>query len=142
VTQSIYIAGRLRDLDPIIFEAMCVHELFLRMGFPEEAMSVESAVTLVKPAQTLFPERIRDGQQTRCLRVRLFYHGRLWVGAVGPCSFSGEELEHHWRQAREAFNGATPEEGRPLWENSRARKLGDELAKQLSRKGITPPVYS
>jgi hypothetical protein len=138
---ELYVAGRLKEIDPVIFEGLCIHELFLRMGFPEEAMSIESAVTKVIPENTLFPERC-SGRDERCLRVRLSWRGRLWVGAIGPCAFDGDELNHHWRKGLEAFNGATEADAAPFWEASRARRKSDGIKRALRAKGITPPVLS
>lgn len=126
-----------RPTDPRLLEALCVHELYRKLGFSSEQIHL----TVAKEAD----ETCEDYGHV-CLYVSIALNGAKisedlsnkdeFHVRVDRYAGSQAELATLWTEAAAWFNGATDEELITLYEASRARKWMVMIMARLQERGI------
>jgi hypothetical protein len=165
MSADIYIPGRLSETDPILWEAMCLCESLVRLGYVGEAV----CGPIENPRSAMWFEHTKQGDMCLCIRVRaevaekevriiaadLGPNGEqiaektkitetgvphtktveLMI-AVGPLRCTPEEFPARWLSAMSALRSAPNEVVEPLYKMSRSCQSIHRIAEMLKQKGF------
>lgn len=160
---DIYIPGRLSETDPILWEAMCLCESLVRLGYVGEAVSGP----IENPRSAIWFEHTKANDVCLCIRVRsevyqnevrlvtadLGANGKAppkniketgvahtktveCMFAVGPLKCTPEEFPARWLSAMSALRAAPDNIVKPLYEMSRSWQSIGRIAEMLRAKGF------
>lgn len=125
-------------IDPVFWEALCLWQLYLLMGFRAEQIDVTPRATTVGPADSLFPERTWP-LSTVCVLVTLRDgEGHSFTLCVGPAPYEPADRDRIWRQLVSAWIDQG-EAVRPFWEQSRVCARSGQIEQALRKKGFRSP---
>jgi len=126
----------LRDHHEVILEALCLHEVFRRLGFSSEQIFVQLACT-ADPNRLVFFDRAKTGDL--CVHVVLRAQGLEYTGGIGPLPVAEDDWEQTWTDATVAWNAAPEAEMKKIWERSRVLKTSFNVMMALQAKGFRIP---
>lgn len=148
---TVLLAGALSDVDPVMFEGLCVLEVLARLGFPKERVGVLTG-GVEDPSAALMHERLAHGD--RCLFVRVVapalsrevvlagqevphVHEATVTIAVGPAALEG--FSARWAESMRAVERAPRDEGARAFRASRAFAHLPAICAALRARGIRIP---
>jgi hypothetical protein len=138
-------AAELEAIDPVFWEALCLMQLLLFLGFELSQIEFACRASTAAAGDTMFPERPKRADDA-CVHVtlRVSHHRfagatQVWTGCVGVAPYSDADRELYWKRAFDAFWGAPEDVMRPLWEKSRAQSLSPIIQSKLHGRGIVCP---
>lgn len=157
---SVYVAGELGRVHPTLFEALCLFEALVRLGFGEgQIHAIVATASTDNVKRALVPDHLAEGDSCLFVRLRARRERPLlvtsmgteldeipleetveWHGAVGLLPYTYEAFSgYHWPAAVRAFADAPRDEAEPMWQASRARRVLPRLEGALRAKGIAIP---
>ncbi len=127
--------NELQQAQDVIREALFVHELLVRFGFPEKSIQLLLGITST-PDHALFHERTKMSDV--CLFVTLTSvadgEAKTWRLCVGPVPTDGVTFTREINR----FVKAGPLSHRE-WEQSRARATAGSIGRSIVARGILLP---
>ncbi len=123
----------LKTIHKVWREALMVHEIFRRLGFPSEEIFLLVARS-ADPSRALFPKGLKPGDL--CVHVQLKSQGLEYTGCVGRIPCAEDQLETQWHEAVALFNGGCQKEGTAMWNASKARRRVTSVLAVLVAKGF------
>jgi len=127
---------KLADLDQAFVEALCLHELFRRMGFAADDVFLMLA-RAGNPESAIIPKGLALGDLA--LFVQLRTQGKEYNVIIGALPCPEDDFAKAWGTAVELFNKATRAESDPMWDRAAIVKRWDTVVLDLHGLGFVIP---
>lgn len=127
---------KLADVDQVLLEALCLHELFRRMGFSADDVFIMLS-RAANPASAILPKGLRPGD--RAMFVSLRAQDKEYNVIMGALPCPEDDFAKAWGTAVETYNTATQEETDPIWQQSLIVKQWATVVLDLNGMGFVIP---
>jgi hypothetical protein len=129
---------KLADVDDVLLEALCLHELFRRMGFSANDIFIVLA-RAGNPESAILPRGLSVGDLA--LFVTLKAQGKEYNVIMGALPCPDAEFAKAWGEAVVLFNNATRAETDPIWDRSVIVKRAPVVALDVHAMGFVIPRF-